>query len=75
VYTFSIQYRPQAPGFQPPYITAIVELDEGPRLLTNLVDIEPDPERVQCGMRVEVAFEDMNEEISLPMFRPVEERV
>lgn len=74
VYTFAIQYRPQAPGFQPPYITAIVQLDEGPRMLTNLVDIEPEPGRVRCDMSVEVVFEDINDEISLPKFRPVRER-
>jgi uncharacterized OB-fold protein len=70
VYTYSIQYRPQAPGFQPPYVTAIVQLDEGPRMLTNLVEIEPDPEQIRCDMPVEVVFEDLSEEISLPRFRP-----
>jgi uncharacterized OB-fold protein len=71
VYTFSIQYRPQGPGFTPPYVTAIVQLDEGPRMLTNLVDIEPDPEHVRCDMAVEVDFLELSDEISLPVFRPV----
>ncbi len=70
LYTYSIQYRPQAPGFEPPYITAIVQLDEGPRLMTNLIDIEPDPERVKCDMPLEVVFRDITDEISLPLFRP-----
>ena len=70
VYTFSIQYRPQAPGFQPPYITAIVQLEEGPRMLTNLVDVEPDPEKVRCDMPVEVTFLELSDQISLPVFRP-----
>ena len=70
LYTFAIQYRPQAPGFNPPYVTAIVELEEGPRMLTNLVGIEPDPEKIRCDMPVEVVFEDMSDEITLPMFRP-----
>jgi len=72
LYTYSIQYRPQAPGFQNdvPYITAIVQLEEGPRLMTNLIDIEADPEKVKCDMPVEVVFEDVNEEISIPKFRP-----
>jgi hypothetical protein len=70
VYTYAIQYRPQAPGFQPPYVTAVVQLDEGPRLLTNLVGVEPDPEKIRCEMPVEVAFEDLTDEISLPVFRP-----
>ena len=71
VYTFAIQYRAYAPGFEPPYVTAIIQLDEGPRLLTNLVDIEPDPEKIRCDMPVEVTFEDVTDEISLPKFRPV----
>ncbi len=70
LYTYAIQYRPQAPGFEPPYITAIVQLEEGPRLMGNLVDVEPDPEQIRCDMPVEVTFEDVSDEISLPMFRP-----
>jgi uncharacterized OB-fold protein len=37
---------------------------------TNLVQVEADPEHVKIGMTVEVVFEDLNEDISLPMFRP-----
>ena len=48
LYTFAIQYRPQAPGFQPPYVTAIVQLDEGPRLMTNLLVDDPEPGRIEC---------------------------
>lgn len=70
LYTYAIQYRPQAPGFEPPYVTAIVQLDEGPRLLTNLVEVEPDPSQITCDMAVEVTFQDFDE-ISLPVFRPV----
>ncbi len=58
------------PGFEPPYVTAIVQLEEGPRLMTNLVEVEPDPEHVRCEMPVEVVFQDISDEISLPMFRP-----
>jgi len=71
LYTYSIQYRPQAPGFEPPYVTAIVQLAEGPRMLTNLVEIEPEPANLRCDMPVEVVFEDVSDEISLPMWRPV----
>jgi len=71
IYTFAIQYRPQAPGFTPPYVTAIVQLDEGPRMLTNIVGVEPSPETIRCDMRVEVTWEDVNDEITLPLFKPV----
>jgi len=53
-----------------PYVIAIVELVEGPRLMTNLVGIEADPARVTIGMPVEVVFEDVSPEIALPRFQP-----
>jgi len=53
-----------------PVVLAMVELEEGPRLLTNLVGIAPDPKQIRCDMPVEVCFEKLTEEISLPMFRP-----
>jgi len=70
LYTFAIQYRPQAPGFRPPYVTAIVQLDEGPRLMANLIDVDPEPDKIRCDMAVEVVFEDVSDEITLPQFRP-----
>jgi uncharacterized OB-fold protein len=73
IYTFAIQYRAWHPGWaeETPYITALVELEEGPRLFTNIVGIEADPQKVRCDMPVEVAWEDVSAEISLPKFRPV----
>ena len=47
---------------------AYVELEEGVRMLTNIVDC--DPETVTIGMPVEVTFEDMAPEISVPLFKP-----
>ncbi len=70
LYTYAIQHRAQMPGFEPPYVTAIVQLEEGPRMMTNLMEIEPDPEKIHCDMPVEVFFEDVSDEISLPFFRP-----
>ena len=66
------------PGFEPPYIVAMVEFAEEPdvRLITNVVDVVPD--EINVGMAVEVFFEDWtalsgNEEsrVWLPLFRPV----
>ena len=51
-----------------PYNVAYVELEEGPRLMTNLIDV--DAESIYCDMPVEVVFEDVTPEISLPKFRP-----
>ena len=51
-----------------PYVVAVVELDEGPRLLSNLV--ESDPDRLSIGDRVQVVFPDRPDgEVTLPMFR------
>jgi uncharacterized protein len=72
VYSYSIIHRPQGPEFEVPYIVAIVELDEGPRMLTSLVDIRPD--EVQIGMRVEVSFEDA-EDLALYRFGPARRSV
>jgi uncharacterized OB-fold protein len=68
VYSFTIARRPAGPAFKPdaPYVVAIVELDEGPRMMTNIVGSPPDSVRI--GQRVEVRFEDVNEEVSLPKF-------
>ena len=52
-----------------PYNVAYVELEEGPRLMTNLVGCEAG--EIYCDMGVEVVFEDVTDEISLPKFKPV----
>jgi len=52
-----------------PYNVTEVELDEGPRLLTNLVCIGNDG--IRAGMPVEIAFEDVTGEVTLAKFKPV----
>jgi uncharacterized OB-fold protein len=71
LHTFTVVHRGQR-GFPlgPPYVIAIVELEEGARLMTNLVGVEPDPQKIRIGMPVEVVFEDVSAEITLPRFRP-----
>jgi uncharacterized OB-fold protein len=71
VYTFTVCYQNQAAGFREalPYVLAYVELDEGVRMLTNIVDCPP--ETVRVGMRVQVTFADVTPEVTLPMFAPV----
>jgi hypothetical protein len=59
-----------APGFRAPYVIALVALEEGPRMLSNLVDIEPRPEALPLDLPLEVAFERVSDEITLPVFRP-----
>ena len=68
VYSHTVVHRPPRPAFAVPYVVAIVELDEGWHMLTNLIDCRP--EEVCVGMPVEVAFRPASEAITLPYFRP-----
>ena len=73
VYTFTVVYQNDLPPFRDrlPYVVAIVELDEGVRMTSNIEGIAP--EDVQCGMPVQVAFRDEqrreDEIVSIPVFR------
>ena len=72
LYSFQIAYRALNPAFKiaPPYILAMVELEEGPRLMSNLINIEADPEGIKCDMEVEVVFEKQTDEVTIPLFQP-----
>ena len=71
LHTYVINHR-AAYGFQDyaPYVIAIVELDEGPRMMTNIVGVEPLPELLPVGLPVEVTWEQQDDKITLPLFRP-----
>lgn len=75
IYSFGIHYRAWHPAWAQdiPYVSAIVELEEGPRIYTNIVGVEPDLAKIRCDMPVEAVFEDITGEISLPKFRPLAE--
>lgn len=51
-----------------PYVLALVDLEEGVRMMTRIVECEP--EEVHIGMDVEVVFEDISDECALPFFKP-----
>jgi uncharacterized OB-fold protein len=69
LYSYIIHHRP-APGFTPPYAIAVVQLAEGPRLMTNIIDVAPTPEALVLDMPLEVAFQKLDDKITLPVFRP-----
>ena len=72
VHTFVINHKP-ARGFEAkvPYVIAVIALEEGPRMLSNLVMAEtPTPENVRIGMAVEVLFDLVAPDVTLPKFRP-----
>jgi uncharacterized OB-fold protein len=50
-----------------PYVVALIALEEGPRLLSNIVGLDPD--EVRCEMPVEVVFEDVADGVALPKFK------
>jgi uncharacterized OB-fold protein len=70
VYTYSVveNNAPSAFVDKMPYVIAVVILDEGVRLMSNIV--ECDPGRVHCGMAVEVTFAPVSGDVTLPVFRP-----
>lgn len=72
LYTFCIQYRNPIPGLTTavPFVTAIVQLAEGPRMMSFLVGVDPSPEAIECDMPVVVDFLDLDAGHSLPVFRP-----
>ncbi len=57
LYSYSIVHR-SFPGIAVPYISAIVDLDDGTAIKGNLIDIEPDPEKIAFDMPVDVVFAD-----------------
>ena len=69
LYSYIINHLP-APGFDGPFAVAIVELEEGPRLMSNILDCEQTPEALQLDMPLEVTFEKLSDEITLPQFKP-----
>jgi uncharacterized OB-fold protein len=69
LYSWTVVWRPQHPSFRVPYAPAIVELDEGLRLLSSVVGCEP--EELHDGMRLAVEFHAASDDITLPYFRPV----
>jgi uncharacterized OB-fold protein len=71
LYSYVINHRPP-PGFRDdaPYVIAVVALEEGPRMMTNIVGVEPRPERLPLDMPLRVRWERLSDEITLPLFEP-----
>lgn len=67
VYTYSIVYRSSYPYPECPYVLALVQLDEGPLMTTNIV--ETSLEKLSIGMSVMVTFEDTGQEYVFPLFK------
>ena len=70
LHTYVINHRPP-PGFEndAPYAIAVVQLEEGPRMMTNIVGIENTPENLVLDMDLEVVFEEQGDQV-VPRFKP-----
>lgn len=66
VVTYTVVWRPQTPAFEVPYVVAVVRLDEGYEMVTNIVGAPPDAVAVDAPVRVR--FTPVTEEITLPSF-------
>ena len=69
IYSYTIARRPAGPAFKAdaPYVVAVIDLDEGARMMTNIVT--DDVEAVRIGQRVTVHYDDVTDEVTLPKFR------
>jgi uncharacterized OB-fold protein len=68
VYSYTVIHRSGVPGWsdEVPYVVAIVELDEGPRMQSNIVGCEPS--EVTVGARVRLSPTPVTDSVSLPLF-------
>ena len=74
VFSWAVMHQVYHPGFanDVPYAVVVIELDEGVRLVSNLVDCAPGD--IRAGMPVEVVFDQVTPEVTLPKFRPTPRR-
>ena len=68
LYSYIINHLP-APGYEPPFTVAVVMLDEGVKMVANLLDCPPDPEALILDMPLEVTFEQRGD-VAIPQFKP-----
>lgn len=67
--SFTVVRRGVSSAYETPYIVALIDLEEGPRLMSHVVDVEPDDLRLRVGAMVLVKFQDWADEVAMPVFR------
>jgi hypothetical protein len=72
LHSFGIGHQSFNKAFKmpPPYVLALIELDEGPRMMSNLINVTPDPKTITCDMPVEVVFHKLTDEHTVPLWEP-----
>lgn len=68
VHSYAVHHYPPVPGFDYPLAIGLIDLEEGTRLVSNIVGI--DPADIETGMGVEVTFESFGDDLVLPLFKP-----
>ena len=70
VYTYVVAYEPFLPAFMHllPHIMVVVETEEGPRIVGHMIECRP--EEMSFGMKVRVAFKDLTDQVTLPVWEP-----
>ena len=71
VFSYVVYHRVYHPEFaaEAPYAVAVIALEEGPRMISNVIGVAPS--EMVCDMPVEVVFDDITETATIPKFRPV----
>jgi uncharacterized OB-fold protein/acyl dehydratase len=69
VHSFVVIHHPPVPGYEYPLVCALIDLEGGTRFVSNVIDC--DPREVHIGMKVQASIEAVDDEMSLPLFRPV----
>jgi uncharacterized OB-fold protein len=72
LYTWSVVYQNDLPPWpeRVPYVAAVVDLEEGPRAMTNVVDCDFD--QLRPGMALHVTYREVSGDVTVPVFRPVD---
>ena len=70
LWSYVINERPRPDMGTEPYAIAVVKLEEGPQMMTNIVDCPQTPEALQLDMPLQVSFAPQNDDITLPLFAP-----
>jgi uncharacterized OB-fold protein len=68
IFSYVVMHHPPVPGFEMPYVVALVALEEGTRIVTSIIGIEP--AEVRIGMPVGLDFLQVDDELTLPVFKP-----
>ena len=68
LYSYIVSHHPPVDGFEPPFVVAVVELEEGTRLLSNVIEVSP--KDLYIGMPLELEFVRVDPDMTLPQFVP-----